>query len=62
MCFAGIEAEIRNLPERAVSARDSPAAPAPKPSSITEPRTIRLNPPQTSKDLVTFPLPALTRS
>lgn len=54
MCLAGIEVEIRSIPE--------PEAPAPKlpaPLTAAEPRTLKLNPPPASDTQATPATPAL---
>ena len=58
MCLAGIELEIRSLPER-----EAPAVKTPVPAPLTpaEPRTIRLNPPQAADTQTTPSVPALGR-
>lgn len=55
MCFAGIEAEIRNLPER-----ELPVAPKPLDPDRTVPRTLRLT--NTPASPAPSPAPALKPS
>ena len=55
MCFAGIETEIRNLPER-----ELPVAPKPVDPDRTVPRTLRLT--NTPASATSSPAPALEPS
>ena len=56
MCLAGIEVEIRSIPDAETPASKTPV---PAPLTAAEPRTIRLNPPQVSDSPAIPAAPAL---
>jgi hypothetical protein len=56
MCLAGIEVEIRSIPEAKMPASKTPV---PAPLTAAEPRTIKLIPPQVSENPAPPAIPAL---